>query len=282
MPGWDEFYQEFARRLANHGYNVICPDLYCRVRPRHAGRRRRQGARRRRRGRRPGRRRLRGGDDSGSRRSRPATARSASSAPARAGDTRCWSRRARPAFDAVVDLWGGGVVPAPRTARPTSSRSRRSTSPKDLNAPLLGLFGNDDQCADAGAGRPARGRAEEARQEVRVPPLRRRRATASSTTTGRCTGSSRRWTAGPRSSRSSRRTSKASQQRAELLQPLHEPRPGPAEVRLAQHRHPARAERRAWPASLGRRQDPLHVGSRRTPHQHATTTSGWRRIAASS
>src|SRR5258708_40051491 len=30
MPGWDEFYQEFARRLANHGYVVISPDLYCR------------------------------------------------------------------------------------------------------------------------------------------------------------------------------------------------------------------------------------------------------------
>ena len=30
IPGWDEFYQEFARRLANHGYTVICPDLYCR------------------------------------------------------------------------------------------------------------------------------------------------------------------------------------------------------------------------------------------------------------
>ena len=29
-PGWDEFYQEFAERLARHGYNVICPDLYCR------------------------------------------------------------------------------------------------------------------------------------------------------------------------------------------------------------------------------------------------------------
>src|SRR6266511_5751070 len=31
MPGWDEIYQEFARRLANHGYSVICPDLYCRA-----------------------------------------------------------------------------------------------------------------------------------------------------------------------------------------------------------------------------------------------------------
>src|ERR1700674_3146956 len=30
MPGWDEFNQEFAERLARHGYAVICPDLYCR------------------------------------------------------------------------------------------------------------------------------------------------------------------------------------------------------------------------------------------------------------
>jgi carboxymethylenebutenolidase len=30
LPGWDEFYREFAERLARHGYSVICPDLYCR------------------------------------------------------------------------------------------------------------------------------------------------------------------------------------------------------------------------------------------------------------
>ena len=30
LPGWDELYQEFARRFANHGYTVISPDLYCR------------------------------------------------------------------------------------------------------------------------------------------------------------------------------------------------------------------------------------------------------------
>jgi carboxymethylenebutenolidase len=28
MPGWDEFYREFAERLARHGYTVIVPDLY--------------------------------------------------------------------------------------------------------------------------------------------------------------------------------------------------------------------------------------------------------------
>ena len=31
LPGWDELFQEFARRFANHGYTVICPDLYCRA-----------------------------------------------------------------------------------------------------------------------------------------------------------------------------------------------------------------------------------------------------------
>src|SRR5689334_25443817 len=31
MPGWDELYREFTRRMAQHGYNAICPDLYCRL-----------------------------------------------------------------------------------------------------------------------------------------------------------------------------------------------------------------------------------------------------------
>ena len=30
LSGWDEFYREFAERLARHGYIVICPDPYCR------------------------------------------------------------------------------------------------------------------------------------------------------------------------------------------------------------------------------------------------------------
>ncbi|MBM4419419.1 MAG: hypothetical protein FJ033_14085, partial [Chloroflexi bacterium] len=30
MPGWDEFYLEFTRRFAQHGYVSIAPDLYCR------------------------------------------------------------------------------------------------------------------------------------------------------------------------------------------------------------------------------------------------------------
>ena len=30
LPGWDELYREFTRRLAHHGYLAISPDLYCR------------------------------------------------------------------------------------------------------------------------------------------------------------------------------------------------------------------------------------------------------------
>src|SRR5688500_16965259 len=30
-PGWDEFYREFARRLTQHGYMVVCPNLYFRA-----------------------------------------------------------------------------------------------------------------------------------------------------------------------------------------------------------------------------------------------------------
>jgi carboxymethylenebutenolidase len=47
-------------------------------------------------------------------------------------------------FAAVVDLWGGGVVMSQDQLSPA-----RPVAPigytKDLDAPLLGLFGNDDQ-----------------------------------------------------------------------------------------------------------------------------------------
>ena len=48
-----------------------------------------------------------------------------------------------PGFDAVADLWGGGVVGAREELSPA-----RPVAPidytADLEAPLLGLFGNDD------------------------------------------------------------------------------------------------------------------------------------------
>jgi carboxymethylenebutenolidase len=49
-----------------------------------------------------------------------------------------------PEFAAVVDLWGGGVVMAPDQLTPA-----RPVAPIDytsqLAAPILGIFGNDDQ-----------------------------------------------------------------------------------------------------------------------------------------
>src|SRR3954466_7414655 len=27
-PGWDEYYREFARRFAEHGFIAVCPNLY--------------------------------------------------------------------------------------------------------------------------------------------------------------------------------------------------------------------------------------------------------------
>ena len=47
-------------------------------------------------------------------------------------------------FDAVADLWGGGVIAAPEElspARPVAVIDYTA----DLEAPLLGLFGNDDR-----------------------------------------------------------------------------------------------------------------------------------------
>jgi len=142
-PGWDEFYREFTRRFAQHGYATICPDLYCR-----------------------------GGH--GSPDDIAATVRGAGGAPDDqvVGDLEAAMRflKSLPSsngrvgiigtcsggrhayltacrvrgFDAIVDCWGGAVVMAPDQLTP-----QRPVAPidytKDLSCPLLGLFGNDDQ-----------------------------------------------------------------------------------------------------------------------------------------
>lgn len=143
LPGWDEFYQEFAERLARHGYEVICPDLYCRFG--HgtpddiAALVRSQGG---------------ALDESVVADCAAALAwlkaRPTSSGKVGIIGTCSGGRHAVlaaskvPGFDAVVDLWGGGVVMAADQLSPA-----RPVAPidltADLDAPLLGLFGNDDQ-----------------------------------------------------------------------------------------------------------------------------------------
>lgn len=143
MPGWDEFYQEFAERLARHGYEVICPDLYCRVghgTPDDVFAKARSE----------------GGmfDESvvadGAAALAWLKARPSNNGKVGILGTCSGGRHAlliasrTPGFDAVIDLWGGGVVAGPEDATPA-----RPVAPIDytakLSAPLLGLFGNDDQ-----------------------------------------------------------------------------------------------------------------------------------------
>ncbi len=142
MPGWDEFYREFSERLARHGYSVICPDLYCRFGHGTPGdvaaRVRSQGGVR---------------DDSVVADCAAALRwlKSLPSGNGKAGiiGTCSGGRHALLAasqaagFDAVADLWGGGVIMAEQDlseARPAAPIDYTA----QLAAPLLGLFGNDD------------------------------------------------------------------------------------------------------------------------------------------
>jgi carboxymethylenebutenolidase len=143
MPGWDEFYQEFTRRLANHGYTAICPDLYCRAGhgtpDEVAGKVRADGGM---------------PDDQvvGDAAGALQWLKSQSTSNGRVGIIGSCSggRHAylaacrTPGYSAIVDLWGGGVVQAPEQLT-----AKQPVAPldytKDLQIPLLGLFGNDDQ-----------------------------------------------------------------------------------------------------------------------------------------
>jgi carboxymethylenebutenolidase len=143
MPGWDEFYQEFSERLARHGYIVITPDLYCRfghgLPEEVAARVRSEG----------------GADDAFVVGDCAAALEWLQAQPDFSGKAgiigSCSGGRQAlltasqvPGFSAVVDLWGGGVIPEPgaelNPKRPVAGIELTS----GLNAPLLGIFGNDD------------------------------------------------------------------------------------------------------------------------------------------
>jgi carboxymethylenebutenolidase len=142
MPGWDEWSKEAARKLAWHGYATIEPDLYCRA---GHGTAEDVAAMVRAAGGVP--------DDQ-------VVADAAASAaflralptsngkvgvigPCSGGRHAYLAACRSGAFDAVVDLWGGGVV-----AGADQLSDRRPVQPLDyteqLDCPLLGLFGEDD------------------------------------------------------------------------------------------------------------------------------------------
>jgi carboxymethylenebutenolidase len=143
MPGWDEFTFELCDRLARHGSTVICPNLYNRFGE--------------------------GTPDDIAAKVRGEGGVADESAVADLAAAREWllaqpssngkvgiigpcsgGRHALltasrvPGFDAVVDLWGGGVIMSSEELSPA-----RPVSPleytADLGTPLLGIFGNDDR-----------------------------------------------------------------------------------------------------------------------------------------
>ncbi len=143
FPGWDEWSQETARQLAYLGYAAVAPDLYCRE---GHGAPEDMAAKVRANGGVPDAQVV--GDAAACR----DFLRSQANANGKVGviGTCSGGRHSvlaascAPGFDAVVDLWGGGVVMRQEDLTPM-----RPVSPvdytKDLDCPILGLFGNDDR-----------------------------------------------------------------------------------------------------------------------------------------
>lgn len=141
MPGWDEFCREAARRFTQHGYAVVCPDIYCRVghgtpveisqKSREAGGLADESVM---------------GDCAGA----AAFLRTQAYANGKVGVIGMCSG-GRHAFlaacqvdgiDAAVDCWGGGVYDE-RTDLKGEKYAAIDFADK-LGCPLLGIFGNDD------------------------------------------------------------------------------------------------------------------------------------------
>jgi carboxymethylenebutenolidase len=141
MPGWDEFYREKTRRFAQHGYVAICPNIYG-----HFGYGTPDDAAARARG------------EGGMSDDQVFDACQASAEYVRglsnttdkvgligtcSGGRHTYMVLGRGGnFDAGVVCWGGGLVQDETTPQ-------RPVSPIELTpgikAPVLGLFGNDDQ-----------------------------------------------------------------------------------------------------------------------------------------
>lgn len=143
LPGWDEFYRETTRRFAHHGYLAICPDVYCRfghglptdvaAQARSAG----------------------GvtdanvvGDCDGAMkylRALPYSNGKVGIIGTCSGGRHSFLVACRTSgFNAAVDCWGGRVVASSQDLTPAQPVAAIDYT-KDLDCPLLGIFGNDDQ-----------------------------------------------------------------------------------------------------------------------------------------
>ena len=144
LPGWDEWIIETTRKFAHHGYAAIAPHLYFREGP---GSPDDVGARVRAAG---------GvadeqvmGDVAGSmdylRAQFNATGKVGVIGFCSGGRHAYLAGCKLPKIDAVVDCWGGNVI----VDDPKQLNAKRPVAPIELTekmtAPLLGIFGNDDQ-----------------------------------------------------------------------------------------------------------------------------------------
>lgn len=143
MPGWDEWYRETTVKFAQHGYATITPNLYFR-----AGHGTPEDVAAKVRG--------EGGvpdeqvvDDLASAmeymRRLPYSNGKVGVFGTCSGGRHAYLAACRvPGFDAIVDCWGGRVVMAE-----DQLSSKTPVSPleytKDLNCPILGIFGNEDR-----------------------------------------------------------------------------------------------------------------------------------------
>lgn len=142
MPGWDEWCRETARRFTQHGYSVLCPDIYCRfgqgtpeemsAKARAAGGAKDDDV---------------VGDCEGALRylkAQPYSNGRVGVIGMCSGGRHAFLAACRlGGFAAAVDCWGGGVVAAKEDLSPA-----RPVAPIDyaarLGCPLLGIFGNED------------------------------------------------------------------------------------------------------------------------------------------
>jgi len=144
MPGWDEWCREQTRKLAHHGYICICPNLFAdygdlpaddvAAKTRTAG----------------------GVSDADVVADAEAAIHYVRNLPSSNGKVGVIGPcsggrhayliacRSKEKVDAIVNLWGGGSVMTAADLTP-----KRPVSPhemtKDLNCPVLGLFGNEDR-----------------------------------------------------------------------------------------------------------------------------------------
>lgn len=143
MPGWDEYCREACRRFTEHGYAVLCPDIYTRYgdgTPSEVAKKARDAGM--------------VGDESVMKDTQASInfLRESSNSNGKVGVIGMCSG-GRHTFlaactlngvDAAADLWGGGVVMAKEDlseARPKSP----SDFTEQLSCPLIGIFGNDDR-----------------------------------------------------------------------------------------------------------------------------------------